>query len=344
MPNERTAGALGLAASMVPAIAGVAASAMLLVDYTRPAPVFCVEGGGCDALKHTVFAMPLGVPMPLFGLLGFLALGVASLFAGPRARLVQIGLSLVAGFVGLALLVVQLRLGKLCPFCCVADTSGIVAAAVAMLRSRYASGAPSPRGLAYGGAAVLFAAIAAPLIGGFRASTVPVVIRAEVAQTPPGQVTVVDFVDFECPFCRMTDEVLEPVLEKHRGRVRLVRKQVPLKMHVHALDAARAACCGEKLGQGDTMARGLFSTPEDELTREGCEKLAHKLGVSLDAYRACLADPSIDDRIAADKAEFQAAGGFALPTIWIGETQLVGAQSQEAIEQALTEAEKKAGS
>ncbi|HEY6462399.1 MAG TPA: vitamin K epoxide reductase family protein, partial [Polyangiaceae bacterium] len=134
MVSEKTAGALGVVGSMVPAVAGVVASAMLLVDYVRRAPVFCVEGGGCDALRHTTIAMPLGVPLPLFGLVGFLAIGAVTLVRGERMRIAQLGLSLVAGLVGLSLLVLQLRLGKFCPFCCIADASGIVSIFAAAAR------------------------------------------------------------------------------------------------------------------------------------------------------------------------------------------------------------------
>jgi protein-disulfide isomerase/uncharacterized membrane protein len=344
MVSEKTAGALGVVGSMVPAVAGVVASAMLLVDYVRPAPVFCVEGGGCDALRHTTIAMPLGVPLPLFGLIGFLAIGAVTLVRGERMRIAQLGLSLVAGLVGLSLLVLQLRLGKFCPFCCVADASGIVSIFAAAARVRFAPTAGAPRLVTFSSAGVLVAAIAAPLIGGFHASTVPPVVRAEIAQTPRGEITVLDFVDYECPFCRMTNAELEPVLEKHAGHVRVVRRQVPLKMHPHAMDAARAACCGEKLGKGDAMAHALFTVPEEQLTREGCDDVAKGLGLSMDAYRACISDPATDSSIAADKAEFQAAGGFALPTIWIDETQLVGAQPGDRIEEAVDAALSKAGS
>ncbi|HEY5242147.1 MAG TPA: hypothetical protein VIJ22_11800 [Polyangiaceae bacterium] len=55
-------------------------------------------------------------------------------------------------------------------------------------------------------------------------------------------------------------------------------------------------------------------------------------------------DPATDALIAADKAEFQAAGGFALPTLWVGEVQLVGAQPQERIEGAVAGAMARAGS
>lgn len=329
---------------MLPVLAGVVASAMLVVDYMRPMPVFCSEGGGCAALKHTALAFPLGIPLPLIGLAGFVALGAVCLLRGERARVAQLGLAVIAGLMGLSLLVVQLRLGNLCPYCCVADASGIVSAGVAAARLRYAPSAQPPAAFAYGSAGLLVLAVAAPLAGGFHASTVPRVIRDEIAQTPPGKVTVVDFVDFECPFCRMTNAELEPLLAAHRDRIRLVRRQVPLKMHPHAMDAAKAACCGDKLGKGDEMADALFTAPEDELTREGCERIARKLGLPLDAFRACVADPATEALIAADKAEFQAAGGFALPTIWFGGTQVVGAQSDEALEHALDGALAHAGS
>ena len=337
-------GTLGLVASLVPAAAGLAASAMLVVDYLRPLPVFCSDEGGCEALKHTIFAAPFGVPLPLFGLVGFVLLGVAALVPGRRARSVQLTLAVGAGFAGATLLALQAMLGHLCPFCCVADASGLVALGAAAWRMRLpvdAGGIPAP--WLTGGGASLVAAAAAPLAFGFHANTTPRAIFDEIGKTPPGKITVVDFVDFECPFCRMTDAELEPVIESHRDRIRLVRRQVPLKIHPHALDAARAACCGERLGQGDAMASALFTTEVDDLTPEGCEKLAAKVGLPVDQYRACVASPETDASIAADKAEFKAAGGHALPTIWVGETPFIGAQEEAAFAGAVHDAVKRAG-
>jgi predicted DsbA family dithiol-disulfide isomerase len=205
--------------------------------------------------------------------------------------------------------------------------------------------AVAPAWASFAGAGSLLVAVAVPLAGGYtrKAPGPSAAIVAEMARTPRGSVTVVDFVDFECPFCRMTQAELGPLLEAHKDRVRVVRRQVPLRSHSHALDAARAACCAERLGKGDAMAAALFSTPVDDLTREGCEKVAQSLGVAIDPYRACVTDPKTDEQIEADRAEFKESGGYALPTIWIGERRLVGSQPREALEQALAQALARAG-
>jgi len=346
MDKERTAAVVGLAGSLVPILAGLVASAMLLVDYLRPVPVFCAETG-CQALRQTPVAAPLGVPLPVFGVTGFLVLGVVTLYPGLRMRLAQLVLGVVAGLVGVLLLVAQAHYGQICPFCLLADASGMACALAASARMWLAADAPqAPRALVYGAAGSLAVAVAVPIGLGLRASPIPEVIRDEMAQTPRGQATVVDFVDFECPFCRMTHADLEPLLEAHKGHVRIVRRQVPLRIHPHAMDAARAACCGEKLGQGDAMANALFTAPVEELTPEGCEKIAKQLGLSLDAYRACVADPATGALIEADRAEFKAAGGYALPTLWIGAQQIVGAQpdQEQVLSRALDEAMTRAGS
>ena len=346
--TEGAPGGVALAASLVPALAGLVASAMLLVDYVRPAPVFCAEGSGCEALRRTAFAAPLGVPLPVVGVLGFLAMGVVSLVPGKAARVAQAALSAGAGAVGVVLAAVQVRLGHYCPYCGVADASGVAAALVGgwrLARGGWDWAAPAAAVVAAAGA--LVAAVVVPLAVGLRMAAaspqVPAVIRAEIARTPPGEATIVDFVDFECPFCRMTHAELAPLLEAHRSRIRLVRKQVPLRIHPHALDAARAACCGERLGKGDAMADALFAAPVQDLTAQGCERIAEAVGLALGPYRACVADPATDARIEADRAEFREAGGYALPTIWIDETELVGAQPPEALAKALDEALARAG-
>jgi uncharacterized membrane protein/predicted DsbA family dithiol-disulfide isomerase len=343
--NDKTkTGVFALLSSLAPVLAGLVASAILAVDYLRPTPVFCSEGGGCDAVRRTAYAAVLGVPTPLVGLAGFVAIGISQLVGSPRARVAAVVLASVAALIGVLLLIVQAVLGHFCPYCIVADTSAIATAPIAWWRLARPFDARPPAFAAYAGAGLLAAATIVPVALGWRlGARAPGVIVAEMDRTPVGKVTVVDFVDFECPFCRMTHGELEPILEAHRDRLRVVRRQVPLRMHPHAHDAARAACCAERLGRGEAMANALFAAPVDELTREGCEKVAQAVGLALDPYRACVADPKTDESIEADRAAFKAAGGYALPTIWIDGEQLIGAQPRAALEKALGDALTRAG-
>jgi uncharacterized membrane protein len=142
MRSERTFGWIFATASVVPALAGLVASTMLAVDYLRPMPVFCQEGSGCDALRHTSYAGLFGVPTPLFGVVGFLAIGIVALIGGRRARLAQLALALGAALVGVLLVLIQARIGQLCPYCMVADTSAMLSAVIASARPRRRGAGP----------------------------------------------------------------------------------------------------------------------------------------------------------------------------------------------------------
>jgi protein-disulfide isomerase len=167
-------------------------------------------------------------------------------------------------------------------------------------------------------------------------SSLPAPIAAEIARTPRGQATIVEYVDFECPFCRRLDEVLAPVLAKHPGRVRVVRKHVPLvKIHPHADAAARAAVCAEAQSKGDAMAEALFRAPPQELTDEGDLKLATQLALDPEAFRACLGEPRTARRVDADGTEFDAIGGDGVPLLFIGRERLDGLQDAATLEAAI---------
>jgi len=321
---------------VLPVLIGLTVSAFLLVDYLRPAPVFCEVGGGCDRIRQTDYSSFLGAPLPAFGMLGFLALGVLTLLRGAVVRRIEFALAVFSALVAASLLFLQVKLATFCPYCTIVDASALLVAAGAFLRFRSGADRPPGRAPLFVGAGALFMAAAVPFAVGYSISSVPQAISAEFRKTPPGKITVVDFVDFECPFCRMTHEEFSPVIEAHASRIRVVRKQVPLKMHPNAMDAARAACCGEKLGKGDAMANALFRA--EDLTPEGCEKVAQSLNLDLHAFRECVHDPKVDERIQKETAEFRATHGRGLPTIWIEDQKIEGAQERAKLEETMTRA------
>jgi predicted DsbA family dithiol-disulfide isomerase len=133
---------------------------------------------------------------------------------------------------------------------------------------------------------------------------------------------------------------MEDVLKAYRGQVRVVRKQHPLQqIHPHAETAALAACCAEEAGLGDRMAEALYTAPPEELTSEGCEKIAASVGMDVGAYRQCLASDRPARRLASDAADAQAAGlGPEAPVFWIGDTRYRGAMSAEVIRDGIERA------
>ena len=324
----------------IPTLAGLVASSILVVDYLRPIPVYCEEGGGCEAIKHTQEAFTFGfLPTPLLGVAGFLLLGMLMLIRGRWARLTLVIVASLAAAFGGHLLATQVEYGVFCKYCVVADVSSLAIMAASTIRMLKKWDWPAGWRRRLGGTTALLAAAAVPMVFGFtRKIPVPDPIVKEIAATPPGMVTVVDFVDWECPFCRRTNLALEPIIAAHAARIRLVRRQVPLQMHPHAMDAARAACCGEKLGKGDEMAIALLTTDVENLTPDGCQKLASGLGLESAAYSACVQDPSTQSKIDADIQEFHAAKGAGLPTIWVNDTPLFGEQTQESLGQAIQSA------
>jgi uncharacterized membrane protein/protein-disulfide isomerase len=331
----------------LPILVGLAGSVALLVDYARTSPVFCAEGGGCDAVKHTPLAAPLGLPMPLFGLIGFAALAITLLLRGQAFRTLHAILALLAASIGVGLILAQFAMGQYCVYCMSVDTAAVLGAGCAVWRYKFewdlAKG--TPRVVA--GALLAFVPAAVAILGFVAKTRLPAVIAREIQRAPKGYATIVEFVDFECPFCRDEYGDLAPMLEASKEKVHVVRKFVPLtRIHPHALDAAKAACCGEALGKGDAMADALFRAPVEELTASGCERIARDVGLDMTEYGACIADPKTAEHLASDRADFDrtAAKGDGLPLLWIGEKKLMGAQDPEALRHAIDQAITKAGS
>jgi protein-disulfide isomerase/uncharacterized membrane protein len=320
-------------------IVALASSTILLVDYVKPAPVFCEPDGGCGMVKRTIFAYPLGIPMPLLGTSYVFGVGLAACLPGRRARVAQLLLAGVGAVVAIGLLVVQFLISQFCPYCIAVDAAVVLIAGFSV--ARLVRGWDPPTGRTKTGAAVLalVAAIGAPLALGTLKKPIPFdvpsVIAEEIGKTPKGRVTIVDFADFECPFCRMTHAELVPLVAERKEKVRIARKHVPLRMHPHAMDAARAACCGEALGKGEEMADRLFTVDPNELTPEGCAKIAKELGLDAAKFDECVKSTSTEERIARDGEAFKASKGHGLPTIWIDGQKLAGAQDRETLRAVL---------
>jgi predicted DsbA family dithiol-disulfide isomerase len=99
-------------------------------------------------------------------------------------------------------------------------------------------------------------------------------------------VTIVEFSDFECPYCREVQSTLEQVMENYGKEVRLVFKHLPLEGHRNSLPAARAAYCAAEQDRFWEFHDALFASRN--LSPAVFEEIASELGLGMDKFQACL--------------------------------------------------------
>jgi predicted DsbA family dithiol-disulfide isomerase len=99
-------------------------------------------------------------------------------------------------------------------------------------------------------------------------------------------VTIVEFSDFECPFCNQVQATLKQIMESYGNDVRLVFKHMPLEGHRNSLPAARAAYCAAEQDRFWQFHDALFASRN--LSPAGLDQIATDLGLGVPKFQACL--------------------------------------------------------
>ena len=150
-------------------------------------------------------------------------------------------------------------------------------------------------------------------------------------------ITLVEYTDYQCPFCKRFHERTWPELKKRyvdTGKVRFEVRDMPLQFHEQALPAAIAARCAGRQGKFWPVFETLLASPE-ALTAEGPRRAALAAGVAAPAFEACLRDPTVRNAIEADVQDAERIGVDGTPGFVIAQrrgdklegTLLLGAQS-----------------
>ena len=129
-------------------------------------------------------------------------------------------------------------------------------------------------------------------------------------------VTIVEFADFECPFCQRLAPELDELWDKRQADVRFVYKFMPLAMHPHSEVAARAAIAAQAQGQFWPMHRVLFANGT-RLEVTDLEGYAKDLGLDLDRFRADMKSPATTARLEGDRKLADDLGVKGTPTIYV---------------------------
>lgn len=153
---------------------------------------------------------------------------------------------------------------------------------------------------------------------------------------PSAPVTIIEFSDFQCPFCRAAESSLKQVRQKYGDEVRLVYMDFPLGFHPHAMDAARAARCAADQDKFWQFHDALF-LDQKKLDPDNLKQTAAKVGLDRDKFNACFSNGKEDAGIRQDMAEGNSLGVTGTPTFFINGRELVGAQPAPKFNEVIDE-------
>ncbi|RMH21562.1 MAG: DsbA family protein [Acidobacteria bacterium] len=166
--------------------------------------------------------------------------------------------------------------------------------------------------------------------------------RVEVAANGPQKgpdgapVTIVEFSDFECPYCQRVVPALEKVSEAYGDKVRIVFRQFPLTaIHPNAQRAGEASLCAHEQGKFWQLHDAMFAD-QSKLAGDGLQALAAGIeGLDLEAFASCLESGTYAAQVERDLAEGRAAGVTGTPAFFINGRFLNGAQTFEKLSEII---------
>jgi len=134
--------------------------------------------------------------------------------------------------------------------------------------------------------------------------------------TADAPVIIALFTDFQCPYCARILPLLNQVLEKYQGKVKLVFKNFPLSTHQFARKAAAAALAAGKQGKFWELHDRLFQN-YNRLNDQVVQEQAKELGLDLQKFDKDMADPQIMQVINQDLQDGAKAGVRGTPTLFV---------------------------
>ncbi|MBI4159115.1 DsbA family protein [Candidatus Woesearchaeota archaeon] len=160
---------------------------------------------------------------------------------------------------------------------------------------------------------------------------------APVIGDKDAKVTIIEFSDFQCPFCGRFYEQTLPSLQKEyidTGKVKLAFRHLPLSFHEYAMPAAEASECANEQGKFWEYHDKIFDN-QGLLSNEILSTWAKEVGLDADKFDKCMKDGKYKSEIQKDLSDASAYGASGTPTFFINGKILVGAQPFSAFKQVI---------
>ena len=153
-------------------------------------------------------------------------------------------------------------------------------------------------------------------------------------------VTIVQFSDFQCPFCSRVEPTIDQVMKEYAGKVRVAWRNLPLPFHNNAKPAAIAAMAANQQGKFWQMHEIMFKN-QQALSAADLEKYAQEIGLNMPKFKAAIADKKLADAVEAESAMGGKIGARGTPAFFVNGRFLSGAQPFERFKSLIDEELKK---
>ncbi len=198
------------------------------------------------------------------------------------------------------------------------------------------------------------AAVAAPAAAAATSAAAPEATTVAVSKVPAvdakteyiqgdanAAVTIVEYSDFQCPFCERFHGTMKQIMADYKGKVRWILRPFPLSFHPEAVNAAVAAECAGRQGKFWDYADKLIEN-QSTLGADLYKKLATDLGLDAGKLATCQADKSVTELVNKLSAGGGAAGVSGTPGTFIFKTNAKGTDQATIIKGAQSAATVKA--
>lgn len=152
------------------------------------------------------------------------------------------------------------------------------------------------------------------------------------------KVTIIEYSDFQCPFCAKGADILKEIKKKYGNKVKIAFKNFPLPFHNHAEQAAVAGLCANEQSSEHfwKMHDEMFAN-QDSLDAEGLKKTAKKIGLKMDTFEKCLSENKYLAQVKADMEEGRKIKVKSTPTFFINGKLINGAQPMDVFSDLIEE-------
>ena len=136
-------------------------------------------------------------------------------------------------------------------------------------------------------------------------------------------ITIIEFSDYQCPYCRRFHEEVLPALRQayiDTGKVQLIFKDFPLSMHSEAMPAALAGRCAAAQGKFWPMNALLFAQ-QDKLEATLYPRLAQTLHLDVEVFKKCVQNPALRQAVQRDQNQARGLNINSTPSLLIGRMQ-----------------------